>query len=192
MADRLTQLQDALDNVCATRLPRVNGSLTHRQQYKLMYQAITYIQNRHPYGDIPGQPPQQPQSQLPSSSAPNSAAPQSAVTNGDGVTQQQANGASQQQRKQEPPGTPPPESLNVFNDALHEFAKLLVLQEQQIEILVQNLPGLGNSEEKQLRRMKELEAELKEVEQERAEAEKEREEMVDVLGEVISGIKRVP
>ena len=68
----------------------------------------------------------------------------------------------------------------------------MVLQEQQIEYLVNSLPGLGNSEESQVRRMRELEAELREVEAERAKAEEEKEKMVDLLGDLIGRVNRVP
>ena len=42
---------------------------------------------------------------------------------------------------------------------MRDMARDLVLQEQQIEVLINHLPGLGNSEESQVRRMRELEAE---------------------------------
>lgn len=162
-----------------------------------MYAALNYVQTHHPYGNIPGQP-----SQAPASapiSAPNSAVPQSAIsqpTNGN--TSQQANGVSHpsqqpvEQQEEARPGTPPPDRPEVFDHALRELAQGLVLQEQQMEVLINSLPGLGSSEANQVRRMRELEAELREVEAERARAEEEREGMVDVLGEVLGRVKRVP
>jgi len=142
-----------------------------------------YIQTRHPYGDIPGQPSQAP------ASAPNSAAP--ALTNGDSY-QSQAQAA--QNDGDQPPqstGTPPPEQAAVFNSALRELAQDLVLKEQQMEIIINSLPGLGNSETDQESLIRKYEAELREVEMERARAEEERERMVDVLGEVIGKFRRV-
>ncbi|KAK4541679.1 hypothetical protein LTR36_007823 [Oleoguttula mirabilis] len=184
MADRLTQLQDALDN-----------------QLTMMYAALNYIQTRQPYSDIPGQPNLAPDP-APIPTPDSVLAPQSAVsqlTNGD-ASQQQPNGPSQPSQQavvEEPaadgrPRTPPPERPEVFNRAMREMAQGLVLQEQQIEYLINSLPGLGNSEESQVRRMRELEAELREVEAERARAEAEKERMVDMLGEVIGKVKRIP
>ena len=139
-----------------------------------MYASLSYIQTRHPYGEIPGQP-----SQAPEPAASISAT--SAPTNGEAA----GNVA------QEPPQTPPPETTERFNDALHELARDLVIKEQQIEYLINSLPGIGNSEADQERRMRELEVELRQVERERAKAEEEKERMVDLLGRVIVGAKRV-
>ncbi|KAK1064331.1 RNA polymerase II mediator complex subunit [Friedmanniomyces endolithicus] len=181
MADRLTQLQDAIDN-----------------QLTLMYASINYIKTRHPYGEIPGQPSQAPPpAPLP---APPHAPPSQSLTNGDGPTTE-PNGPAhsaappaapvQEQPLEQRDGSPPPERPDAFNAALHELARDLVLQEQQIELLINSLPGLGNSEVSQERRMRELEAELREVEVARAEAEEERERMVDALGELLAGTRRV-
>ncbi|EMC96605.1 hypothetical protein BAUCODRAFT_148187 [Baudoinia panamericana UAMH 10762] len=180
MADRLTQLQDAIDN-----------------QQTLMYAAINYITTRHPYAEIPGQPSQAPQ--LAKSSAPDSAVPQSAVSsqipNGE-PAKQQPNGAAPSTQiasdALEAPGSPPPEERDTFNAALHELARDLVLQEQQIELLINSLPGLGNSEASQMRRMRELEAALREMGSERAIAEQEKERMVDALGQMLTQVQRVP
>lgn len=166
------------------------------QQMTLMYAAVNFIQSRSPYGQIDGQPNQAPASYPPPTSGPNTAVAPHAVSpqpNGELSSppqpqpQQQASGPSQQS-----PGSPPPDAPDDFNAALHELAQSLVLQEQQIEYLINSLPGLGNSEESQTRRMRELEAELRQVEQERARAEEVKERMVDVVGEVLAGIKRVP
>ncbi|TKA82681.1 hypothetical protein B0A55_01485 [Friedmanniomyces simplex] len=182
MADRLTQLQDAIDN-----------------QLTLMYASINYIKTRHPYGEIPGQPSQAPPpAPLP---APPQPAPSQSLTNGD-APPSQPNGPAQpapppqaapapEQQPDQRDGSPPPERPDTFNAALHELARDLVLQEQQIELLINSLPGLGNSEASQERRMRELDAELREVERERAEAEEQREGMVDALGEVLAGTRRV-
>jgi mediator of RNA polymerase II transcription subunit 21 len=75
---------------------------------------------------------------------------------------------------------------------MHELARDLVLKEQQVEILINSLPGIRSSEADQERRMRELEFELREVEAERAKAETEREALVEGLGRVIGGVKRVP
>ncbi|KYG45694.1 hypothetical protein M433DRAFT_4369 [Acidomyces richmondensis BFW] len=167
MADRLTQLQDAIDN-----------------QMTLMYAAINYIQRQAPYGHIEGQPSQAP-------SMPDSAGPQSAVSQSQ--TQHPNGNAVPQVASSHPPSSPPPDAPDVFNTSLRELAQSLVLQEQQIEFLINSLPGLGNSEESQRNRIRELEKELREVEDERKKAEVERDLLVDVLGEVIvRGSQRIP
>jgi mediator of RNA polymerase II transcription subunit 21 len=159
-----------------------------------MYASINYIKSRHPYGDISGQPSQAPAPL--SISAPNSAAPQSAVSHSQangGASQQLTNGqATNADPAPERTGSPPPEHPDVFNAALHELARDLVLQEQQIEVLVNSLPGLGNSEASQERRMIELEHELREAEAGRAKAELDREKMMEVLGQWLEGVRRVP
>jgi mediator of RNA polymerase II transcription subunit 21 len=137
-----------------------------------MYASIHYIQTKHPYGEIPGQP-----SQAPTGDPPPSAS--TALPNGP------ANPQQGQKEAEEPPDEP-----HVFDAALRELARDLVLKEQQIELLIHSLPGLGNSEADQVKRMRELEKELREVEAERAKAETEREALVDGLGKVLVGVKR--
>ncbi len=152
-----------------------------------MYASINYIHTRHPYADISGQPSQAP------APAPPPPPPEQQLTNGTATISQQPNGPAraQAQQPQDPPASPPPELPDAFEATLHELARSLVLQEQQIEVLIQSLPGLGNSEASQERRMRELEAELREVEGERAKAEAERERMMDMLGGVLVGARRV-
>ena len=156
-----------------------------------MFASVTYIQTRHPYGKFEGQPDLAPAPLVASSSAPNSAVvPTSAVslTNGNAAQHSVQGG---QQQPPERPATPPPENPTVFNAALRELAQDLVIKEQQIEYLINSLPGIGNSEADQEKRMKELEGELKTVEAERLRAEEDRERMVDVLGQVIVGASKV-
>ncbi|KAK5175474.1 RNA polymerase II mediator complex subunit [Saxophila tyrrhenica] len=166
MADKLTQLQDCLDDL-----------LTQ------MYASISYIRQRHPYGEIPGQPSQAPKAPEP-------------TTNGAGSTEQTNGTVTTTSQPQQPApgreGTPPPEEPQAFNAALHELARDLVIKEQQIEYLINSLPGLGSSEADQEKRMRELQVELREVEAERAKAEVEKEALVEGLGKMIVGIKRVP
>jgi mediator of RNA polymerase II transcription subunit 21 len=177
MADRLTQLQDCLDDL-----------LTQ------MYASLNYIQTRHPYGVIPGQP-QGPNFKLAGDD--DDKEEKKVKNNASGNTNGNTNGhAQQQQQQQQPqqrePATPPPETPDKFNAALRELAQDFVLKQQQIEYIVNSLPGIGNSEQDQSRRMKELEKELREVEEERGKKELEKEELVDLLGEVILKVKRVP
>jgi len=164
-----------------------------------MYASINYIKTRHPCGEIPGQPSQAPPpAPLP---APAPAPPQQGLTNGDASALEPDGPAHsapaapaapvQEQPREQRDGSPPPERPDAFNAALHELARDLVLQEQQIELLINSLPGLGNSEVSQESRMRELGAELREVEVARAEAEEGRERMVDALGELLAGTRRV-
>ena len=150
-----------------------------------MYASLSYIQSRHPYGEIPGQPSQVPQA-VPES------APNSAALRTNGEQSQQLSTQRQPGPQQERPPTPPPEEPEKFNTALRQLAQDLVIKEQQIEYLINSLPGIGSSEADQEKRMRELEVELRQVERERVEAESEKERMVDMLGQMIVGVKRVP
>ncbi|KAF2722873.1 mediator complex, subunit Med21/Med9 [Polychaeton citri CBS 116435] len=168
MADRLTQLQDCVDDL-----------LTQ------MFATLKYIQLRHPFSNIPGQPSQAPTSQ--SQTAPSSAAP--ALTNGNSAS---AKDAQQDLVKSDEEDPQNPEEPAIFQANMRELARDLILKEQQIEYIIQSLPGIGSSEAEQLERMKVLEAELRAVGKERLVAESEREGLVELVGSVLSGIKRVP
>ncbi|KAK3681161.1 RNA polymerase II mediator complex subunit [Vermiconidia calcicola] len=172
MADRLTQLQDCLDDL-----------LTQ------MYASLSYLQTRHPYGTIEGQPSQAPQPAPPSQNT--------ALPNGTSIqpqsqpaarTANEDGGTTENDR----PPTPPPEDPATFDAAMRELARDLVLKEQQVEYLIQSLPGIGSSELDQERRMRELEKELREVEGERERAEGVREGLEESLGRVLVGGKRIP
>ncbi|KAI6866538.1 hypothetical protein KC343_g3322 [Hortaea werneckii] len=170
MTDRLTQLQDAIDNMLT-----------------LQFTLQIYNQTKHPYADIPGQ-----LSQAPKETKTETAQ----LTNGD-TTTQQPNGPSQpqQQPQQEGPEEekpPVPDTPENFERALRELAQAMVLQEQQMEVLINSLPGLERNEAEQVQRMRELEAELREVEAERVKAEEERVKMLDALGGVMVGARRIP
>lgn len=140
MADRLTQLQDALD-----------------QLFTQMFASITYIDTRHPAVSIPNQVDQH----TPSAPATNNNASDPA-----------------------PPAIDPdnrhnPEPVSAhFQDTMRELARDLVLKHAQIEALIDSLPGLGNSQADQEKRIEELEDELRKVEEVREEARKEREQLL--------------
>ncbi|EME87098.1 uncharacterized protein MYCFIDRAFT_202759 [Pseudocercospora fijiensis CIRAD86] len=168
MADRLTQLQEFLDDLLMQ-----------------MYTSLDYIHTRAPYASIPGQ-----DSQAPSQPSSHQAGANgtTAATNGDGDKQGEGSNARANREGQEPL----PENPETFNRAMVELAQDLVLKEQMIEHVINNLPGIGNSQAEQERRMKELEQELRTVEEERRKKEVERENMIDMLGEVIGKVKRIP
>jgi mediator of RNA polymerase II transcription subunit 21 len=150
-----------------------------------MYASLNYIQLKHPYATIEGQPSQAPEPSEPRSSA-NVAEPKNATP---GIP---ANGDLNAQNGQSDPSTPLPDSAEVFQNALREIAQDLVVKEQQVEHLINSLPGLGNSESDQEKRMRELELELRSVEVLRERKEAEREELIDMLGKIITKVKRVP
>ena len=150
-----------------------------------MYTSLDYIHTRAPYATIPGQ-----DSRAPSQPSSHQAGANgtSAATNGDGDKQGEGGDAQASREDQEPL----PENPETFNRAMVELAQDLVLKEQMIEHVINNLPGIGNSQAEQERRMKYLEQELRTVEEERRKKEVERESMVDMLGEVIGKVKRIP
>ena len=137
-----------------------------------MRDSLYYIQTRHPYGEIEGQPSQAPES-APSTD----------------------NAAAQDPNSPDPP---PPENSETFDRTLHTLAQSLILKEQQIEYLIEHLPGIDPqtgqlyTQADQEDKMRALQSELTALEAERAEAEVEREKLVEGLGEMIVGIRRVP
>lgn len=158
-----------------------------------MYASLNYIQQKHPYGDFPGQPSQaEPPAPAPSKTK--------ALANGDSTTATATDvngGAKVKEEKKEEDkkadGAPThiPDQSDVFESTMREMARSLILQEQKAEILINSMPGIGHSEENQMARMSALMDELKHVEGERAKAEEDRQRMVDTLGDVIVGIQRV-
>jgi mediator of RNA polymerase II transcription subunit 21 len=78
-----------------------------------------------------------------------------------------------------------------FQEDIKEFARDIVIKQQQMEALIANLPGLNVSEEQQVERMKELERELEGLEGDRLEAVKEKEVLLKRVEEKIMGVGRV-
>jgi mediator of RNA polymerase II transcription subunit 21 len=78
-----------------------------------------------------------------------------------------------------------------FAQTQRELARDLVIKEQQIEYLIDALPGIGKSEREQARRLVELEEEMRGVEERRVEAVRERERVRQVLDRVIECVRRV-
>ncbi|KAG5947239.1 hypothetical protein E4U53_006450 [Claviceps sorghi] len=77
-----------------------------------------------------------------------------------------------------------------FAAGLKELARDLIIKEQQIEVLISNLPGLDNSEHDQERNIKDLEEDLKAAEAQRLEALKEKDEILGQLDAVIRSVRR--
>ncbi|CAD0083997.1 unnamed protein product [Aureobasidium vineae] len=174
MADRLTQLQDCLDDL-ATQ----------------MFASIRYIQTRHQFASIADQP------DMSDPTAPNAPAPLQPNAAPDTLTASAAEQggpnavALQQQQEQDPDQPPRPDDPATFQAALRELARDLVLKEQQIEYLISVLPGIGESEANQSQRIQALEKELREADEERKTALAEREAMLDKLGALAGECKRV-
>lgn len=84
-----------------------------------------------------------------------------------------------------------PLSPDQFNEDIKEFARDIVLKQQQMEALVSTLPGLNVSEEEQIERMKSLERELEDLEGERVQAVKEKEMLLRRVEDKIMGVGRV-
>nr|OQO29795.1 hypothetical protein B0A51_03234 [Rachicladosporium sp. CCFEE 5018] len=152
-----------------------------------MYATLSYINTKHPYGDFPSQPSQAPPSHSAAHASSDHPLPNGSPapkTNGTAVIDRDGDD------KKETNGGHIPDGPEVFQETMRRLAQSLVLQEQKAEILINSLPGLGNSEAMQSERMRELEGELREVEEERRAAEGERERLVEMLGEVVVGSRR--
>ncbi|KAK6606249.1 RNA polymerase II transcription mediator [Botrytis cinerea] len=77
-----------------------------------------------------------------------------------------------------------------FKEGQLELARDLIIKEQQIEVLISALPGLEDSETKQHQTILRLEQELKEEDERRKEALKEKEAVLARLEGVIRSVKR--
>lgn len=71
---------------------------------------------------------------------------------------------------------------------IKELSYDLIMKEQQLEKLIRQLPGVGNSERDQVERMKELQRQLEEIEDERVAAVKEKEALVKQVEDRILGV----
>lgn len=121
-----------------------------------MYTSLQYIRTQAPPAVIEGQP------------------PLSSFAEHEAQQGQQTTDPSE--KPAEPPKLPSPEE---FAAQLNEFSNDIVLKEQQLEILFENLPGMGISEKDQVERMQELQRQLDDIEPERLEAIKEKERLVE-------------
>jgi mediator of RNA polymerase II transcription subunit 21 len=69
--------------------------------------------------------------------------------------------------------------------AKKELAKDLTLQTREIELFIESLPGIGVSEEQQIKRLEELEGKLQEAERKRKEAVQRKTKLQETLDAVI-------
>jgi mediator of RNA polymerase II transcription subunit 21 len=164
MADRLTQLQDCLDQFLVQ-----------------MFATIRYIDTHHSYQHIDGQ--------IDQFSPITDSLPSQTDATPHTISQQ-----SQPTQTTEPASSsnPHPDPPSLFTQRLSELAQDLVLKEQQIEALVAALPGMGSSQEAQEARLKELDDELRTVEAERERWRKQRELLSQSLdGWISGGVRRV-
>jgi hypothetical protein len=165
-----------------------------------MYASLNYIQQKHPFGEFEGQ--YKSADLVKFTSKPNgsstntsSSTMNSANTQANGTAKadsdKKEDNKKDDEEKTDGAPTHVPDEPDVFESTMREMARSLILQEQKAEILINSLPGIGHSEEKQKARMAALMEELKQVEGERAKAEVERERMIETLGDVIVGVQRV-
>jgi mediator of RNA polymerase II transcription subunit 21 len=174
MADRLTQLQDCLDQLLAQ-----------------MYATVRYIDTRHAYASVPGQPDQfadalsaadPSQSTQPTSSAAPATAP------ADAGAPPPPDGEEQEPTSKDPAPDPPA----LFAARLRELAQDLVVKEQQAEALADGLPGAGGGRARQEARLRELAARLAELDGEAAAWEARRVVLERrVEGWIADGVRRV-
>ena len=165
-----------------------------------MYATLSYTSTRAAPSPIPGQPLQSPAAPGSTHATSDAAAPET-------QTQTQTQGSSnptqtttsfdpsqpqtQPQTQTRRPSTRPPrhDPAAAFTADLHELARDLIVKEQQIEMLIERLPGIGTSERAQRARMAVLERQLREIEEERARAVAEKERLLERVAGRIAGVR---
>lgn len=155
----------------ADRLTQLQTSLD--QLLTQMFATVRYIDTHHPYSLIPNQPDRNP------FSADNDAVPQNDPTQDPKTMEFDKDGNRR------------PDAPLVFHARLQELAQDLVLKEQQVEVLIESLPGLGNSQAQQEEKIRKLQEELQGLGKEREQAAKEKEELLRRVEGRILGVRRV-
>ncbi|KAF2259000.1 CSE2-domain-containing protein [Lojkania enalia] len=164
MADILTQIQDELDMLLLQ-----------------MTSALHYIKDRAPPAPIPNQP-------LLTSFTEHESQQRAQDTQSTQPASTQQQGQPTQPTTQHQTQTPTALDPKDFQADIRELSRDLVLKEQQIELLIDRLPGIGTSERAQVERMKELESLLEDMEGERVEAVRLKAEMLERVERRIRGV----
>ena len=173
-----------------------------------MYATLSYTSTRAAPSPIPGQPLQSPAAPaFPSSTHATSDAaapetqtqsqpqgssnPTQPTTTTSDPSQPQTQTQTQPQTQPRILSTRPPrhDPAAAFTADLHELARDLIVKEQQIEMLIERLPGIGTSERAQRARMAVLEKQLREIEEERARAVAEKERLLERVAGRIAGVR---
>jgi mediator of RNA polymerase II transcription subunit 21 len=68
---------------------------------------------------------------------------------------------------------------------LEELARDLIVKTQQVEVLIDSLPGIGISESEQMKKVNELEVTSQQVEEERLQALREKQELLNKCDDLI-------
>ena len=169
-----------------------------------MYATLSYTSTRAAPSPIPGQPLQSPAAPGSTHATSDAAAPETQTqtqtqgssnptqtTTSFDPSQPQTQTQTQPQTQTRLPSTRPPrhDLAAAFTADLHELARDLIVKEQQIEMLIERLPGIGTSERAQRARMAVLERQLREIEEERARAVAEKERLLERVAGRIAGVR---
>ncbi|KAF2732719.1 hypothetical protein EJ04DRAFT_535870 [Polyplosphaeria fusca] len=79
-------------------------------------------------------------------------------------------------------------AIEKFRADIAELSRDMVTKEQQLEYLIERLPGIGTSERQQVERMRELEGELEGLEGERQRAVEEKASMARKIEGLVGGV----
>lgn len=158
---------------------------TYTQLLTQFYSTISYLSQRHPTiapDPVPGQPYTNPPTEV------------STGPNGERITRITAiEPGPEDTDPQRTPFPLRPDSPEVFEDAKRELAEDLILKAQQIQYLIERLPGLGKGEEEQKEDIRRLVDECEEMEKVRRVKRKEMRLLVERLDAVVGGMaKSVP
>ncbi|KAF2762338.1 hypothetical protein EJ05DRAFT_497192 [Pseudovirgaria hyperparasitica] len=141
-----------------------------------MYSSLMYINTRAPYRAIDGQPDWDPLKE-------DEYAKQDTQTQSQTKLSKDPDSAEYDPEKPHPP--------EYFYASMRELSRDLVTKQQQIDFLIDVLPGIGQSEQQQKKRLEELEQQLVAMEEDRLASLKEKDRLLEKLDEVVSKVKRI-